>query len=128
MEKTKSQKNGNVHHYIYYGCTKSRDKECKQKYVREEELLKQLLGIVDEINLDEAGMKEPLEREIARYRKFRSGVLGISQSEQEKQEEIDIRNYAKYILREGTSLEKRELLSNLKSKLIIKDNTLTLEK
>jgi site-specific DNA recombinase len=128
MEKIKQQKNGNVHRYVYYACSKSRDKECKLKYIREEELLKQLLEIMEKINLDEAGMREPLEREIARYRKFRSGVLGISQDEQEKQEEIDVRNYAKYILREGTGLEKRELLSKLKSKLVIKDDKLTLEK
>ena len=31
------------------------------------------------------------------------------------QKEIDVKNYAKYILREGTILEKRELLSSLKS-------------
>jgi site-specific DNA recombinase len=126
MEKIKHQKNGNVHRYVYYACTKTRDRECKLKYMREEELLKQLLGIMDKINLDEAGMREPLEREIARYRKFRSGVLGIDEEEQKKQEEIDIRGYAKYILREGTSLEKRELLSKLKSKLTLKDGMVSL--
>ena len=71
-------------------------------------------------------MREPLEREIARYRKFRSGVLSISEDDQKKQEEIDIRNYAKYILREDTSLEKRELLSKLKSRLILKDGQINL--
>ena len=128
MEKIKHQKNGNMHRYVYYACARTRDRECKLKYMREEELLKQLLEIIGKINLDEAGMREPLEREIARYRKFRSGVLGISEDEQKKQEEIDIRNYAKYILREGTSLEKRELLSKLKSKLAIRDRALTLER
>jgi len=40
--------------------------------------------------------------------------------------DIDIRNYAKYLLREGTLVEKRELLYFLKSKLILKDKKIVL--
>ena len=40
--------------------------------------------------------------------------------------DTDIRNYAKYILKEGTTVEKRELLANLRSKIVYKDKTLTL--
>jgi len=32
-----------------------------------------------------------------------------------------MRVFAKYVLMEGSALEKRELLANLKSKLILKD-------
>ena len=39
--KTKHQKNGNVHTYAYYHCTKKRG-ACSQPCVREEELIKQL--------------------------------------------------------------------------------------
>ena len=42
--------------------------------------------------------------------------------------DVDIRNYAKYILNEGTILEKRELLSCLKSKLILENRKLRLER
>lgn len=41
--------------------------------------------------------------------------------------DIDIRNYAKYILREGTIYEKRELLGCFKSRLILRDKILLLE-
>ena len=43
-----------------------------------------------------------------------------------KVKEIDIRNYAKYILKEGSVSEKRELLGNLRSRIVYKDKTLTL--
>src|SRR3989338_6850867 len=33
-EKIKRQKNGNVHHYVYYRCTKRKDKNCQQKAVK----------------------------------------------------------------------------------------------
>ena len=41
-------------------------------------------------------------------------------------QEIDIRNYAKYLLREGTDLEKRELLGCLKGKITLRDKKIDL--
>jgi len=41
--------------------------------------------------------------------------------------DIDIRNYTKYLLKQGTILEKRELLTCLKSKLILKDKKIILQ-
>jgi DNA invertase Pin-like site-specific DNA recombinase len=40
-EKTKNQKNGNVHKYVYYRCTKKRG-VCSQPHIREEALSSQL--------------------------------------------------------------------------------------
>jgi len=49
--KTKHQKNGNVHHYVYYHCTKRINPNCKQKSIRSEELEKQVLGILRKIEI-----------------------------------------------------------------------------
>jgi len=125
-EKFKKQKNGNVHRYVYYGCCKGKDKNCKGQYIREEELLSQILGLVDELSLNELGMRDKVEKEVERYHKFRMGVLGLNDTEQEKQKQIDMKNYAKYILREGEVAEKRELLMSLKSKLLLEDGVLKL--
>lgn len=125
-EKFKRLKNGGLSRYIYYGCTRSRDHSCKCGYIREEELINQLLKIIDKINLDKIGMKGIIEKEVDRYYRFRQSVLGISQKENNK--DIDIRNYAKYILKDGTIYEKRELLTCLKSKLIMKNKKVYLEK
>ena len=114
-EKFKKQQNGNVHRYVYYGCSKFNDKDCKCGYIREEDLIKQFEEIVDKLDLDEIGMKEHIKLEVERYKKFQSGVLGIK--EKIKVADIEVRNYAKYVLREGTNFEKRELLSCLKSKI-----------
>ncbi|TSC85863.1 MAG: recombinase [Parcubacteria group bacterium Gr01-1014_8] len=46
-EKSKRQKNGNVHRYIYYRCTKKKAAvHCSQPYVREEALDSQLSGLL----------------------------------------------------------------------------------
>jgi len=115
--------------YVYYGCNRSKDLHCKNGYIREEELIKQLLEIIDKINLDKLGMREKIEKEIKRFRRFQSQVLKVkSEQEERKETEIDIRNYAKYILREGTIMEKRELMASFKSKLMLKNKMIYLEK
>lgn len=115
-EKFKKQQNGTVHRYVYYGCCRFRDKNCKSGYMREEDLIEQLAEMMNEIHLDEIGMKEKIKEEIERHKKFESGLLGVK-STTVKIADIDIRNYAKYILRDGTILEKRELLTCLRSKV-----------
>jgi len=40
--------------------------------------------------------------------------------------DTDIRNYAKYILKEESDVEKLELLANLRSRIMYKDKELTL--
>lgn len=117
-EKFKKQKNGNVHRYVYYGCSKFHNKDCKCGYLKEESMIEQLTHLLDKIDLDEIGMKERIKTEIDRHRKFQSSLLGEKPTAI-KTTDIDIRNYAKYILREGQTWEKRELLSCLRSKLVM---------
>jgi len=115
--------------YVYYGCNRAKDLHCKNGYIREEELIKQLLEIIDKIDLDKLGTREKIEKEIKRFRKFQSQVLKVkSEQEEQKETEIDVRNYAKYILKEGTIMEKRELMASFKSKLMLKNKVISLEK
>jgi len=120
MKSLKNKKNGNVHRYVYYGCTKFRDKNCKCGYMREEKLIEDLLEIINTIHLDQIGIKEKIKQEIQRYNKFRIGILNEDES-MVKIKDVDIRNYTKYILREGNIYEKRELLVNLRSRLVMKN-------
>lgn len=126
-EKFKKQNNGNIHRYVYYGCAKFHDKNCKCGYIREEDLIEQLANLMDKIDLDEISIKERIKTEIERHKKFQSGVLGIKEKAV-KVVDIDIRNYAKYLLREGTIYEKRELLSCLRSKITLKNKQVMLAK
>ncbi|MDD5688653.1 MAG: recombinase family protein [Caldisericia bacterium] len=127
-EKFKKQKNGNVHRYVYYGCTRSRDLHCKGGYIREEELINQLIVIIDKLDVNELGVRDKFERELERYNKFRRIVLGLEKDEELPEEKIDSKTYAKYLLKEGSIVEKRELLGCLKTKLVLKDKIIQLEK
>ena len=95
--------------------------------IREEDLITELLKILDRVNINELGMRQKLEEEIARFNIFQRSVLGTTEKIKNNKE-TDIRNYAKYILKEGSTVEKRELLANLRSRIIYKDKMLTLVK
>lgn len=123
-EKFKKQKNGNVHRYVYYGCTKAKDKNCKCGYIEEKELIKQFEFLMDKVDLDEIGIKEKLKMEVERFKKFQKAILGSKEKIEVK--EVDIRNYAKYVLREASDIEKRELLGCLKGKIGLNNKIISL--
>jgi len=50
-EKIKRQKNGNVHEYIYYRCTKRKGVACTQKYINSQVLDGQILEILKTIEI-----------------------------------------------------------------------------
>ncbi len=123
-EKFKKQKNGNIHRYVYYGCTKFKDKNCKCGYINEEELIQQFEGLIEKIDLNEIGIKEKIKTEVERFKKFQRVLLGVKEKVQVG--EIDIRNYAKYILRDGSDVEKRELLGCFKNKVVLSNKKVSL--
>ncbi len=123
QEKYKTLKDGSVAKYIYYGCTRSRNINCKEGYIEEKVLINQLTNIIDQIDLDKSGIKKKLETEIERHKKFHSGIMGKSEEEY-KVKDADIRNYAKYLLTEGNMFEKRDLLECLKSKIALKSKVI----
>jgi len=50
-KKTKQQQNGNVHYYTYYHCTKRINPDCSQKTIRDTELERQIIEILDKIEI-----------------------------------------------------------------------------
>jgi hypothetical protein len=88
-------------------------------------LINQIISFLDDIDINELGMKKHLEDEVKRFNKFQKSVFGVNEK-LVTDHDMDMRNYAKYLLREGSKTEKRELLSNLKSRIIYEDKELRL--
>ena len=123
-EKFKKLKDGGINRHIYYGCAKSKDRFCKCGYINEIELIQQFEKLIDKVNISEIGMREKIKYEVERIKKFNQSVLSIKQQIQIK--DVDIRDYAKFILEDGTIEEKRELLTCFKSKILLKDKIIKL--
>ena len=126
QEKSKNIKDGTVHWYIYYSCSRTKDQLCKNRYIREDNLISQLRLIIDKIPIDEIGARRLIEKEVARYNKLRSTMLGVREKDAAK--EMDIRKYAKYLLEEGSMEERREILEHLRGKLTATDGKIALAK
>lgn len=121
-EKFKKQKNGNIHRYVYYGCTKFNDKNCKCGYINEDALIEELQKLIDQIDINEIDIKDKIRKEVTRHKKFERSLLGTTSKI--KVDDIDIRNYSKYLLKEGSLIEKRELLSCFKSEVFLKQKSI----
>ena len=123
-EKFKKLKDGSVNRHIYYGCTRSKDKNCKCGYINEIELIQQFEKLIEQVNINEIGMKEKIKYEVERIKRFNQSVLNIKQHIQIK--DVDIRDYAKFILKDGSIEEKRELLTCFKSKILLEEKQIYL--
>jgi site-specific DNA recombinase len=117
QEKFKKLKSGGVAKYIYYGCTRSKDLHCKSGYIREEDLVTQLLNLIDTMSIDELGLRKNLKEEIERHERFNT-MLGMK-TEKVRLHDVDLKNYAKHTLNNGSQDEKRLVLSHLKDHIML---------
>jgi predicted alternative tryptophan synthase beta-subunit len=76
-----------------------------------------IIKVPDPISADAVQIK--FEEELKRYNKFHRSVLGVSSSST-KHKDIDLKTYAKYILKEGSNGEKRDLMGCLESRVVVK--------
>lgn len=101
QEKFKHQKNGITRRYVYYNCGKTKDFDCRESYIREEDLTQQRAGILDKVSLDQLRIQEKYQRELARFQAFAQSLAVQPATE------IDIKACARHILPEGGRDDKR---------------------
>lgn len=117
--------NGLTVRYVYYGCTRGKDLNCKNPNIREDELVKQLIDLIGEMDMDEKIVRKKFDEEYQRVKKFQKSFLGSGQIDKQDQS-FDPKIYATHILTDGTIEEKRELLGSLKNKIVLMDKNLSL--
>lgn len=117
-DKYRKLRNGGINYHIYYHCSRYVDFDCREPYVNEDELQKQFIRLIDELDETQITISEKLRGSLLAYQKIIFGIL--------KQEDIEIQDktqglkgYAKYALKEGTTKEKSELIKGLKIPLIL---------
>jgi len=108
--------------HFYYGMFEY--PECG--YLREEDLIEQLVKLMNKIDLNEMHMRQKFEEEVARINKFQKSFFGQKDAKA-KGKHIDLKDYAIYLLREGSAVEKREFMSCIKNKFLLKNKQITIE-
>lgn len=122
-EKYKKLKDGTFNTHIYYGCSKAKDKNCKCGYINETDLIKQLQDLVDKIELNDSSVLKKMKNEVSRFKKFQLALIG--ESTEINVTDKDIKNYVKFVLKEGVIEEKRTLLENLTTKIYLSKKNLS---
>jgi len=123
-EKFKTLKDGTTNRHVYYRCCKSKDSHCKNKTINETDLVEQLRSLVEDLDIVALPMREKITHEVQRIKKFYA--LMFNEKTQIHVKNIDIRNYAKFILQEGSIGEKREFLDCLKNDILLENKKLSL--
>lgn len=123
-EKFKTLKNGSVNRHVYYMCSKSKDKNCKNEYINETDLIKELQKVVDNINIDSVLVLPKIKTEIERMKRFQKILL--HKNADLKIQEVDVKDYVKFVLNDGSIEEKREVWGCIESKLVLKNKSLRL--
>lgn len=125
-EKIKELRDGSSNAHVYYRCTKVKNRDCPNESVKESILIDEMLPIIDKMSMDKSELKKKLEEEVARYALFQTGVLGVDLNQSKKNKDINIKTFAKHMLNHGTMLQKREVLSCIKTRILLKDKKLNL--
>jgi len=120
--KVKKQKNGNIHEYVYYHCTKKSKLKCPEPCIRQEELDRQLSSLIQKVSLP-ADWAEKLNARLEKDKaKSAQSVSAFVQTSQERIRAIQTKlqrlldGYLEQdIEREIYRLEKAKLLSEKKS-------------
>jgi hypothetical protein len=84
--KVKKQKNGNVHEYIYYHCTKkNKNIKCLEPCIREKELDRQLSSLIQKVSLPKNWAEELLKMA---QKDFKNSAQSLTACVKEKQNKI----------------------------------------
>lgn len=123
QDKYQTLRDGTRQRYVYYHCSGTSRGECKEPYIREEQLIEQLVGILGELDIDRTQTKKKFDAEIGRYQKLMEDVVG--QNVAAKIPRLDHKSYIRHVLSTGTKEEKRELLSCVKSEIVLTGRSLS---
>jgi len=114
-EKYRKRKVGEPRHHIYYHCTRQVNYECPEPYVSQEELTKSILRYISFIETarpQRLKLSDKLKRSMQSYKEIRDAIL-LQQDVDPDKKPLTISEYSKHALKNGTILEKREVVQTL---------------
>lgn len=116
--------NWEIASYVYYNCIKAKNLDYKEKMISENDLIVQLIELIDSLKIKETDISNTLKEEIERFNNFQP--LFWNKGKNITINKIQIKEYMKYLLREWSRDEKREVLSYIKSQIYLKDKKVIL--
>jgi len=134
-------KSNKVNTHIYYHCNRVKDYDCKEPYITEEELIKQLVTFIPKLKLDMKYLMEEFASEIKRLNHMKE-IINTKETpefeltphnndkaikEGHTSEEIRmLQEYLLHILQFGSPEERLEILGGIRSKFRLTQKRLEL--
>lgn len=112
-EKLRKLKNGGHHRHVYYHCSRFNDRKCNEPYIEEKDLIKLLINFIDNTDEKNIHIPEKLKGTMIEYQKLVTDTIFYNSNKLMDDIDVGVKDYAKYILREGTNKAKRELVEQL---------------
>lgn len=110
-EKLRKLKNGGHRRHVYYHCTRSRNRQCKEPYIEERDLIKELLKTVKDLKDDQLIITDILQKTMKEYEKIIKEANYLSKYNFDG--ELTNRDYIEYIIREGSMKARKDLIESL---------------
>lgn len=140
--KYRRTKKGIINTHIYYHCNRIRDYECKEPYITEGELIRQLICYLPRIKLKEKYLWGECNEEIKRLTHLKEILNSQSnpsfeltphkskaygQFNPSESENLMLQNYLVHILQYGTPEERIKILSGIQSKFELSQRQIKLK-
>lgn len=125
-EKFKKLLDGTFSHHIYYHCSRVLDRQCGKHYITEEQLEKKLVSFIESLDISKLSISQSFKTSFGQYKKIAGEILN-QQNIDIKDKDIDIKSYARYVFKEGSSKEKGEFIRGLGIPLYLYDKRIFLE-
>jgi DNA invertase Pin-like site-specific DNA recombinase len=104
--------------YVYYKCNKyGGTRKCKCRYIREEALFEQAAGIIAKTKEKHLRLNRRIKEDLSKINRFRS-----------EDNPISIEEYLVGIFKEGSKLEKGNVLRSFKERLVLKEGQIELDR
>lgn len=118
-EHFKKRADGGKNRHVYYRCTKStKDPDCPERSITAPIITDQILAMIEEGQFDDLEVTEKLYKRIEQHKRITSQLIrdhGLQLSERDH-----FRNYASYVLKQGTLNEQDDFIRGLNIPLFVK--------
>ncbi len=100
--------------YTYYRCTKSsKNFRCKERYIREEKLIKQISEIIDQTKEQHIRLNKRITQNLNQINRLRKGLPDLT-----------VQEYVQDVLVNGNTQEKSDILRCIQDKLLLRKGTI----
>jgi DNA invertase Pin-like site-specific DNA recombinase len=110
-EKIRNRKHGQPRRHVYYHCTRIKDPNCKEPFLTEKELTNSIANYINFMAMSHpqtVKLSKILLHKIEEYKNIREQVL-LQENISSKTEVLPLKDYAKYVIENGSDEDKRDL-------------------